>query len=204
MRIEKGWWNAEIVVSFRELGLSPGRINKVWRVNVIRSCPLPGGLEVTSWCNLGGITAHRPDLFGHVWLDAGNVINADAGVFETIPLPLPDDLKGWSVLRGDVAVANGAITPVGGRSALRWLRPIPFEEFEVSAEIQLAHQVRFMFAADANNAVTGFSAACLRKINEVHFSHVKEWRDDVDAQRSRHVERLSRLSRVAKRAGREP
>jgi hypothetical protein len=177
VRIEKGWWNAEIAVPFRDLRLSPGRINKVWRINVTRSIPLASGLEVASWCNLEGITAHRPNLFGHLWLDAGTVVNASADVFNTRPLPLRDDLKGWTLLRGTVTVADRTVTSVAGRSALRWNQPIPFEAFEVSAEINVAHQVRFMFAGDDGNSVTGLSAAYLRKINEVHFSHVKDWRD---------------------------
>ena len=177
VRVEKGWWTAEIAVPFADLHLSTGAMNKAWRINVTRSCPLPDGLEATSWCNLEGITAHRPDLFGYLWLDAGNIANADAAVFETVPLPLHDRLQGWTVLRGNVVAAEGTVTSLAGRSALRWNRPIPFEQFEVSAEINLAHQVRFMFAGDAANSAPGLSAGYLRKINEVHLSHVRDWLD---------------------------
>jgi len=177
VKVEDGFWNAELAIPFADLGLEAAKLNKLWRLNVVRSAHLAEGGEVTSWCDLGGCDAHRPELFGYLWLDAGRVMNADASVFQAKLLPVSDELKGWTILRGRFAVADGTVEALDGSSALRWDEPLGFEQFEVSAEVQLRHQVRFMFAADADNSVLGFDGAYLRMINEAHFAHCKGWRD---------------------------
>jgi len=102
VRVEKGFWNAELTVPFAELGLKPGRINKVWRMNIIRNAHLPECGEQTSWCDLGDHDAHQPAKFGYLWVDAGRIVNADADIFSATPLPLARGLKGWTLLKGDV------------------------------------------------------------------------------------------------------
>ncbi len=175
VRVGKGCWNAELAVPFAELGLSAGRINKLWRMNVIRNAHLPQRGETTSWCDLGDYDAHRPERFGYLWVDAGSVVNADASIFQTLPLPLRPGLKGWTVLGGDCRVRDGEAAAPSGRGVLRWDRPIPFEEFEVAAQAQVRHQIRFLFSPDRPNAGVAFMAAYINPINEINIAGMRRW-----------------------------
>jgi hypothetical protein len=177
VKIEKGFWNAEVAIPFSDLGIKRGKVNKIWRMNIVRQASLKERLETTSWCNMGIRDAHQPSKFGYVWVDAGNIVNAPADTFQSTVMPLTPNLPGWKVLRGTCSVSEGTVTAKDKDTAIRWEQPIRFEQFEVAAEIQMIHQIRFRFAPDPDNGIMGFDGAYLRMINELHFAHTKNWRD---------------------------
>jgi len=175
VRVEKGHWDLELAVPFADLGLAAGKVNKLWRMNVVRNAHLPGLYENTSWCDLGDNDAHRPERFGYLWVDAGDVVNADAAIFEAVPLPLRPGLKGWTPLRGQFRAAAGEVAPVGPGGTLRWDRPIPFESFEVAAEVMIRHQMRLMFSPDAAGSELSFMVAYINLINEMNVAAMRHW-----------------------------
>lgn len=175
VRAEKGFWSAELTVPFAELGLEPGKINKLWRMNVVRNAHLPGLNETTSWANLGDYDAHRPERFGYLWVDAGSVVNADGRAFEAEPLPIRPSLAGWTVLRGRPRVRGGEVCTLGAPAVMRWDEPIPFGQFEVAAQVQIRHQVRYLFSPDRANAGLSFMAAYINPINEINIAGQRRW-----------------------------
>ncbi|HET6427797.1 MAG TPA: carbohydrate-binding family 9-like protein, partial [Phycisphaerae bacterium] len=175
VRVEKGFWTVEIVVPFADLGLRAGRINKLWRMNVVRNARLAEGQETTSWCDLGDYDAHQPGKFGWLWVDAGSVVNADAAVFEAEPLPLEPNLPGWVLLRGYPSVRDGRLVAPFGTSLLRWTGTIPHEAFEVTAEAMIRHQFRLLFSPDPANRQVSWMAAYINTINEINVAGMHRW-----------------------------
>jgi len=175
VRVEKGVWTVELTVPFADLGLRAGRINKLWRMNVVRNARLAEGPETTSWCDMGDYDAHQPEKFGWLWVDAGSVVNADAAVFEAEPLPLEPDLGGWVLMRGCPSVREGRLVAPFGTSLLRWTGTIPHEAFEVTAEAIIRHQFRLLLSPDAANRQLSWMAAYINPINEINVAGMHRW-----------------------------
>ncbi len=209
VRVEKGFWHAELTVPFAELGLAGGKVNKLWRMNIVRNAYLfgggqggqPEGSETTSWANMGEHDAHQPRRFGYLWVDAGSIVSpaclrqigrGDGSILDVEPLPLRPGLKGWKVLAGKLRAGGGEIAPVRGTRSprpradrsrpwslsalLRWEQPIPFESFEVAAQIQIRQQVRFLFSPDRANMDLSFMAAYIHPINEINVAGIRHWK----------------------------
>ncbi len=170
-----GAWTAELAVPFAELGLAPGSINKVWRMNLTRFSTSPP--EDTSWCVLGDFSSHTPSRFGYLWVDAGDVLNVPAR--EMVPWePIFNgrDLSGWRLQRGRAAVRGGMITVRPAEEAvIVRTEPLPYDDVVISAEVVSDRQFRFCFARDPDNARTGFYATFINHINESNVALMRDW-----------------------------
>ncbi|MCD6365537.1 MAG: hypothetical protein J7M14_06640 [Planctomycetes bacterium] len=67
-------WTAEISIPFSELGVSEGKVNKVWIANFGRMDQLTG--EDVAWCATDSTSSFIPGKFGYLWLEAGDVDNS--------------------------------------------------------------------------------------------------------------------------------
>jgi hypothetical protein len=75
---DKSSWTMELAIPFTELGIEPGRMNKVWALNLTRSARDPDDpwmAEETGWSPTKSRTSHMPSMFGYMWLDAGHRAN---------------------------------------------------------------------------------------------------------------------------------
>ena len=175
MKAEKDAYHVELVVPFADLGTRPGRINKLWRINVVRNAHLDTGQETTSWVDMGDYDAHQPEKFGWLWVDAGSVVNADGAALACDPIPLEPGLAAFKVISGRPAVSDGEVSVPVGHAKLLLRKPIEHAAFEVAAEGQLRNQLRFMFAGDAENRTLGWMATYINLLNEINVAYLSEW-----------------------------
>lgn len=73
-KITKEGWQVELAIPMSDLGVQPGKLNKVWVANVGRFAVAEG--EDLGWCPTGRRQSFTPSKFGFLWLDAGNVDNS--------------------------------------------------------------------------------------------------------------------------------
>ena len=174
-KVRPGEWTAELKIPFDQLRLKPGKINKVWRMNLTRFNLAPA--EDTSWCVLGDYNSHVPGRFGYLWVDAGDVLNATAQ--EMQPWEAIFDgksLTGWRVQRGEVAVRDGMMIVAPDETAvLVREKPLPYDDLIIRAEVVSDKQFRFMFARDPDNRKMGFYATFINLINESNVALMKDW-----------------------------
>ncbi len=83
-RDPKKAWLMEIRIPFADLGVKQGKVNKIWSFNLNRTArpePKPPlgiddvEIEDTAWSPTYSSSSHRPQMFGYLWLDAGNIVN---------------------------------------------------------------------------------------------------------------------------------
>ncbi len=75
---DKTGWTLEMKLPFKELGVQPGALNKIWSLNLTRSAhdpDEPDMVEDTAWSPTRARTSHKPSMFGYLWLDAGDKLN---------------------------------------------------------------------------------------------------------------------------------
>ncbi|KPK79986.1 MAG: hypothetical protein AMJ81_12555 [Phycisphaerae bacterium SM23_33] len=68
-------WTLEVAFPLADLLPDPGKINRVWAVNLNRMAYLIEGPEDTCWSPTETTSSHVPAKFGVFWLQAGNVDN---------------------------------------------------------------------------------------------------------------------------------
>jgi hypothetical protein len=73
-KVTKTGWTAEFAIPFADLGVQPGKVNKVWVANFGRFAQAEG--EDVAWCPTGQRESFGPTKFGFLWLEAGTVDNA--------------------------------------------------------------------------------------------------------------------------------
>ena len=168
-------WTTEIRIPFAELGLTGGRINKVWRMNLTRFSLRPA--EDTSWCVLGDYSSHTPERFGWLWVDAGSVRNvSDQDMQPWVPIFNGRNLAGWRLRRGKAAVRDGAIVVERGAEAVLVRdEPLPHDDLVLSADVVSDKQLRFCFSPDAANRKMGFYATFINLINESNVALMRDW-----------------------------
>lgn len=77
-REENRAWILEARIPYASIGMAQGKLNKVWSFNLTRSTRNPqkkGSDEDTAWSPTGTDSSHTPEMFGRLWLDAGNLEN---------------------------------------------------------------------------------------------------------------------------------
>lgn len=74
VKVTKTGWTAEFAIPFADLGVQPGKVNKVWVANIGRLAQAEG--EDVAWCPIGQSESFGPAKFGFLWLDAGTVDNS--------------------------------------------------------------------------------------------------------------------------------
>ena len=174
-KVRPGEWTAELAIPFGELRLTKGKINKIWRMNLTRFNLAPA--EDTSWCVLGDYSSHVPARFGHLWVDAGTVLNASAQEMQPWePIFDGKGLSGWRALRGRVAVRDGLLVVAPGETAVLVRKePLPYDDLVISADVLSDKQLRFMFSPDRDNRKMGFYATFINLINESNVALMKDW-----------------------------
>jgi len=174
-KVSRGEWTAELAIPFRQLGLTPGRINRVWRMNLTRFSLSPP--EDTSWCVLGDYSSHTPSRFGYLWLDAGNVMNvSDQEMQPWEAIFDGESLSNWRVVRGEVLAGEGMMVVEPAQTAVVAMRkPLPYDDLVISADVISNKQFRFMFAPDRDNKQMGFYATFINHINESNVAMMRDW-----------------------------
>lgn len=152
---ERKQWTLEMKVSFRDLGVAPDNFPKVWGANFLRSRTSGRGVWIDrlqtkdpaylnfdfAWRGNLNASPHRPDLFGVLYLQAGNA--------------LPDELYEALLKRDGAKVAAGL---------KRWRppveKPLPVSPPAAPAKVAFAEkpavrvenrrvEIRFALAAPA-------------------------------------------------------
>ncbi|MCX7805896.1 MAG: hypothetical protein N3A38_12000 [Planctomycetota bacterium] len=71
-------WVAEMKIPFSELGVKPGKLNKIWGFNLTRTArdpEDPATVEDTAWSPTESRSPHVPEKFGYMFLERGEVLN---------------------------------------------------------------------------------------------------------------------------------
>ncbi len=174
-KVAPGLWTAELAIPFSQLSLPGGKVNKVWRMNLMRFNLAPA--EDTSWCVLGDYSSHVPSRFGYLWVDAGTELNASPQQMQPWETIFNGhSLAGWKVHAGTVSVRDGMMVVPPARSAVVLLEePLPYDDLVLGAEVMSDKQFRFMFSPDAANEKTGFYATFINLINESNVALMRGW-----------------------------
>jgi hypothetical protein len=63
-------WILELAIPFKELGIEPGRRQKIWSFNIVRTAYFKNGdLEEQAWSPIGDDSSHVPEMFGFLYFE---------------------------------------------------------------------------------------------------------------------------------------